>query len=196
MNNKNLNSKNEKKKKKPKKQTKKQKQKQKTSVLLQLKKETTESKELNSKDKKKMRYAIQEEQRKEERQILKDKQQVKKKEKKCSTGGSWTKKGKLEQENWEGMKKKKKRKKKKKKDKVHCSLCKFYVFLCRFQGAWFEADRIYLITRKNWKALMRLVSLYMLIQITAMFGNGESWEERKKKGKKREKCSYKLVILS
>ena len=78
-------------------------------MLPRPKKEITESKELNSKDKKKMQHPNQEEQRK-ERQILKDKQQVKKKRKEKSfTQGTRTKKEKLESEiRDEGLKKEKK----------------------------------------------------------------------------------------
>ena len=71
------------------------------------KKETMESKEFNSKDKKKMWHPNQEERTKEERQILKEKQQVIKKK----TQGPRTKKEKLEQKiREEGIKRKKKRK--------------------------------------------------------------------------------------
>ena len=126
-------------------------------MLSQPKKETTGSKELNSKDKKKMWHPDQEDRRKEGCQILKDKQQVRKKEKKMfDTKGPRTKKEKIEQENREeGMKRKRRKnvrhkrhhnekgkirtresrrrhEKEKKKDKIHCSLYKFYVFFCRF----------------------------------------------------------------
>ena len=78
-------------------------------MLPRPKKETMESKELNSKDGEK-NCRTPAKKRREESQLLKDKQQVKKKRKKCLTQSPRTKKEKLGQENREeGMKRTKER---------------------------------------------------------------------------------------
>ena len=89
-------------------------------MLPRSKKEKTGRKELNSKDKKKKCGTP----TKKSGEKKNAKQQVRKKKKKCSTQGPRMKK--------EKIRKKELRRRHEKKDKVHCSLYKFYVFLCRF----------------------------------------------------------------
>ena len=137
-----------------------------------------ESKEFNSKDKRKMQHPNQEEWRKEGRQILSDKQQVKKN---MFETRPLNEEGKLEQENREeGMQRKNK-------DKLHCSLYKFDLSLS-FLSCVVRARQNLFNYEKNWKAMIRLVSLIVHVDIDYCYVRGR-WimREKKEEEKKREK---------